>query len=90
MTKSVHCSKLDKEATGLSRAPYPGDIGQKILETISQEAWDMWLAHQTMLINEYRLSLIEPKTREFLEQEMLKFLFEGGSDTPSQYTEKNN
>ncbi len=90
MTRTVHCLKLDKQAPGLLRAPYPGEIGDKIFNTISQEAWNMWLLHQTMLINEYRLSLIEPQSREFLEQEMLKFLFEGTSQRPSQYTEKNN
>lgn len=85
MTRTVHCSKLNKSAEGLARSPYPGELGQKIYEHISQEAWDLWLAHQTMLINEYRLSLIEPQSREFLEQEMIKFLFEGKSERPPQY-----
>lgn len=90
MSHTVHCKKLNKDAPGLERAPYPGELGNKIYNEISQEAWDLWLAHQTMLINEYRLSLIDPKACEFLEKEMHKFLFEAGSTPPPQFTEKNN
>ena len=75
MTNIVHCQKLLKEAEGLSKPPYPGELGLHIYEHISQEAWNLWLTHQTMLINEYRLSLIDPKAREFLEKEMKQFLF---------------
>lgn len=82
MTHRVHCAKLKKETEGLDRPPYPGDLGQKIYDSISAEAWQLWLNHQTMLINEYRLSMIDPKAREFLKQEMQKFLFEEGSATP--------
>lgn len=90
MSRTVYCKKLNKNALGLARAPYPGELGDKIYTEISQEAWELWLGHQTMLINEYRLSLIDPKAREFLEKEMHKFLFESGSETPPQFTEKNN
>lgn len=86
MTRMVYCQKLGKEAEGLDRPPYPGEIGQKIYNHISKQAWEAWLNHQTMLINEYRLSLIDPKSRTFLEQEMVKFLFGGGSETPTGYT----
>ncbi|MDH3713304.1 MAG: oxidative damage protection protein [Gammaproteobacteria bacterium] len=82
MPNTVHCVKLDKDAEGLERAPYPGDLGQRILENVSKEAWQLWLQHQTMLINEYRLVPIEPKARAFLEEEMEKFFFGGGSDAP--------
>ena len=85
MTRIIFCKKLDKEAAGLDSAPYPGTLGQRIYEHISQEAWQAWLNHQTMLINEYRLNLTEPKSREFLVQEMEKFLFGDGSDTPEGY-----
>jgi Fe-S cluster biosynthesis and repair protein YggX len=85
MTHEVNCVKLNKLAPGLPRPPYPGALGQKIYETISQEAWDLWLAHQTMLINEFRLSLVDPKAREFLKQEMDKFLFGSGSAKPAGY-----
>ena len=71
----VHCVKLDKEAEGLARPTYPGDLGKRIYLNISQEAWDMWVRHQTMLINEYRLTPVDPKARKFLEEEMEKFLF---------------
>lgn len=72
---------------GLERQPYPGELGKKIFEQISTEAWQMWLIHQTMLINEYRLSMLDPKAREFLAQEMEKFLFGTGSEKPSGYIE---
>lgn len=85
MTHIVDCAKLHKKAEGLSRLPYPGELGKKIYESISEEAWQMWLAHQTILINELRLSMLDPKAREFLAKEMEKFLFEGGSETPAGY-----
>lgn len=81
----IECAKLKRKAEGLSRAPYPGELGQKIYETISEEAWQMWLAHQTMLINEMRLSMIDPKAREFLRTEMVNFLFGEGSAKPAGY-----
>ncbi len=86
MTRMIHCVKLNKEAEGLSKQPIPGEIGKKVYETISAEAWQMWIQHQTMLINEYRLSMLEAKSRTFLMQEMEKFLFGDGSDKPSGYT----
>ncbi|MCL4108252.1 UNVERIFIED_CONTAM: hypothetical protein GTU68_065280 [Idotea baltica] len=74
----VNCLKLGKEAEGLERPVYPGDLGQRIYDGISQEAWTGWVGHQTMLLNEYRLSPINPKDRKFLEEEMEKFLFGDG------------
>jgi len=74
MTRQVYCLKLKCEAEGLERPPYPGELGQRIYENISKAAWDDWLGHQTMLINEYRLSVIEPQARKFLEKEMREFL----------------
>ena len=85
MTRMVNCIKLGKEAEGLERMPYPGDLGQRIFEQVSKEAWQMWVQHQTMLINEYRLTPIEPKARKFLEEEMEKFFFGGGSEKPKEY-----
>ncbi|MEE9445624.1 MAG: oxidative damage protection protein [Cocleimonas sp.] len=78
MARMVNCVKLGKEAEGLERMPYPGEVGQKIFDTISNEAWQGWVNHQTMLLNEYRLSPINPKDRKFLEEEMEKFLFGDG------------
>lgn len=85
MTRTVHCKLLDRELEGLPAPPYPGELGQRIYESISFEGWRRWLAHQTMLINENRLSPINPEHRAFLEQEMKKFLFEGGSEKPEGY-----
>jgi Fe-S cluster biosynthesis and repair protein YggX len=86
MTRLIDCAKLQKKAEGLEFQPYPGELGKKIYECISQEAWQMWLAHQTMLINEYRLSMLDPKAREFLTREMELFLFGSGSEKPAGYT----
>lgn len=86
MSRMVECVKLQKQAEGLKTAPYPGDLGRRIFEQVSQQAWQMWLSHQTMLINEYRLTPMEPKARQFLEQEMEKFFFGGGSERPEEYT----
>ncbi|NKB46514.1 MAG: oxidative damage protection protein [Legionellales bacterium] len=84
--KMIHCQKLDKQAPGLTTPPYPGELGEKIYQHISQEAWQLWLNHQTMLINEYRLSMLDPKAREFLATEMEKFLFGSGSEKPTGFT----
>lgn len=85
MTRHVHCVLLGIEAEGLDYVPYPGPLGQRIYENVSKQAWQRWLAHQTMLINEYRLTPIEPKARKFLEAEMEKFFFGGGSDKPPDF-----
>lgn len=85
MHRYVFCVKLQKEAKGLTEPPFPGELGDEIFDHISHEAWEMWLGHQTMLINEYRLSLVDPKAKEFLKQEMVKYLFGGGSDQPAGY-----
>jgi Fe-S cluster biosynthesis and repair protein YggX len=83
--RTVHCVVLGRQAEGLDRPPYPGPLGERIFEQVSREAWQMWLAHQTMLINENRLTLIDPEARKFLQQEMEKFLFGGGADKPDGY-----
>jgi Fe-S cluster biosynthesis and repair protein YggX len=83
--RTVHCVLLGREAEGLDRPPYPGPLGQRIYEQVSREAWQAWLAHQTMLINENRLTLIDPEARKFLQQEMEKFLFGDGADRPEGY-----
>lgn len=88
MTRMIYCQKLGIDAEGLSSPPYPGALGQRIYEHISQKAWDMWINHQTMLINEYKLSLIEKKSRDFLTQEMEKFFFGGDAEKPPGFIEK--
>ena len=85
MSRMVQCVLLKREAPGLERVPYPGELGRRIYESVSREAWARWLAHQTMLINENRLTPIEPKARKFLETEMEKFFFGAGSQVPEGY-----
>jgi len=85
MSRTVQCVKLQRDAEGLDFAPYPGELGKRIYERVSKEAWRQWLAHQTMLINENRLSPLDPKARKFLEGEMEKFLFGAGSEAPAGY-----
>jgi Fe-S cluster biosynthesis and repair protein YggX len=85
MTRTVHCIKLDKDADGLDFAPWPGELGQRIYNQVSKEAWGQWLAHQTMLINEMRLSPLDPKARSFLAAEMEKYFFGGDVAQPAGY-----
>jgi Fe-S cluster biosynthesis and repair protein YggX len=87
MTRNVQCVLLAREAPGLDRAPYPGALGQRIFDNVSKEAWAKWVSHQTMLINEYRLTPIDPKNRKFLESEMEKFFFGGGSSKPGEFVQ---
>lgn len=87
MSRTVFCCKLNQEAEGLEKPPFPGALGTQIFNEVSKQAWSMWLSHQTMLINEYRLNLIEPKSREFLKEEMQKYFFGEGSAKPSGYKE---
>lgn len=88
MSRIVHCCKLKQELEGMLKAPFPGTLGERIFNEISKQAWSMWLTHQTMLINEYRLNLIDPKAREFLKEEMQKYFFGEGSEKPSGYMPK--
>ena len=88
MARTVKCVLLGVEAEGLDKPPYPGELGQRIYENVSKEAWQRWVKHQTMLINEYRLSPIEPKARKFLVAEMEKFFFGEGSQKPTEYVPK--
>ena len=85
MARMVQCVKLGTEAEGLDFAPYPGDLGKRIYENVSKQGWESWVGHQTMLINEYRLTPVDPKARKFLEEEMEKFFFGGGSAAPKEF-----
>lgn len=87
MPRNVQCVVLGREAPGLDYVPYPGELGKRIYENVSKEAWVRWVHHQTTLINEYRLTPIEPKARKFLEAEMEKFFFGGGSTKPDEFVE---
>ncbi|MDX1656286.1 MAG: oxidative damage protection protein [Candidatus Competibacteraceae bacterium] len=85
MSRTVNCVKLGRQAEGLDRPPYPGELGQRIYQSVSKEAWNQWLQHQTMLINEYRLTPMDPKSRKFLEEQMEQFFFGGGVQAPEGY-----
>ena len=76
MARTVHCIKLNKEAEGLDFPPYPGELGKRIYESVSKEAWAAWLKHQTMLVNENRLNLADARARKYLAQQMENFLFQ--------------
>jgi Fe-S cluster biosynthesis and repair protein YggX len=86
VSRMVQCVLLKRELAGLERPPYPGELGRRVYEQVSKEGWARWLHHQTMLINEYRLTPIEPKARKFLETEMEKFFFGPGSQAPEGYS----
>jgi Fe-S cluster biosynthesis and repair protein YggX len=81
----VNCVKLGREAEGLDAPPYPGELGRRIFERVSREAWKQWLEHQKMLVNENRLNLADKKAREYLAQQMEKHFFGGGADMASGY-----
>jgi Fe-S cluster biosynthesis and repair protein YggX len=85
MTRTVQCVLLKREAPGLDRPPYPGELGQRLFNEVSREAWAAWVRHQTMLINEYRLTPVDPKARKFLEGEMEKYFFGTGSEKPKEF-----
>jgi len=86
MAHTVQCVKLNKEAEGMDFPPYPGELGKKLYQSVSKEAWQMWLSQQTMLINEYRLSLADTKSQQFLKLELEKFFFGEGSEPPKEFT----
>jgi Fe-S cluster biosynthesis and repair protein YggX len=90
MTQLINCKKLNQSLQALEAPPFPGPLGQKIYDHISQQAWNNWINHQTMLINEYRLALIDPKSRAFLQEEMEKYFFGEGSALPAGFSEKNS
>ena len=85
MARTVFCVKQQAEAEGLGFVPWPGPLGKRVYDNIGRPAWAEWLTHQTMLINENRLSPLDPKHRAFLEGEMEKFLFGEGAAAPAGY-----
>lgn len=85
MSRTVNCVKLGREAEGLDFAPLPGEMGKKIYECVSKEAWGAWVKHQTMLINENRLNLADPNARKYLAQQLENYFFGSGADQPMGY-----
>jgi Fe-S cluster biosynthesis and repair protein YggX len=86
MARMVHCIKLGKEAEGLDFAPVPGELGKRIFENVSKEAWQQWQRHQTMLVNENRLSLADARARKYLQSQLEQYFFGDGGDVPAGYT----
>lgn len=85
MSRTVLCRKYNEELEGLDRAPYPGPKGLDIYENVSKKAWQEWTDHQTMIINEKHLSMMDPSTREFLQSEMEKFMTGGDYEKAEGY-----
>ena len=85
MARTVQCIKLGREAEGLDFPPVPGELGKRIYASVSKEAWQDWVRHQTMLINENRLSLADPKARQYLAQQMENHFFGAGADVAAGY-----
>jgi Fe-S cluster biosynthesis and repair protein YggX len=85
MSNLIFCQKLQKEGEKIKFVPVPGELGKKIQSCFSQEAWQLWLNHQTILINEYRLNMLDKEARKFLTEEMEKFFFGEGSNKPEQF-----
>lgn len=85
MSRTVLCRKYKEELEGLDRAPYPGPKGLDIYENVSKKAWQEWTDHQTMIINEKHLSMMDPSTREFLQSEMEKFMTGGDYEKAEGY-----
>jgi len=83
--RTVNCIKLGREAEGLDFQPYPGELGKRILENVSKEAWKAWLEHQKMLMNENRLNLADATARKYLAQQMDAYFFGAGADVAAGY-----
>ena len=83
MARMVQCIKLGREAVGLDFPPLPGELGKKVYENVSKEAWQAWLRHQTMLINENRLNLADSRARQYLTQQLQNYFFGTGADMPA-------
>ncbi len=81
----VHCVKFGKDLPGLDRIPWKGDLGKRVYESVSQEAWKMWIEHSKMLMNEYRLNPLDPQSQKIMEEQMEQFFFGEGSKLPEGY-----
>jgi Fe-S cluster biosynthesis and repair protein YggX len=82
----VKCIKLGRELPGLTRPPYPGELGQRIYENVSQEGWNAWLQQMTLLINHYGLNLADPRATEILREELVEFFFGENANLPEGFT----
>lgn len=85
MARMVQCVYLKKEGEGMTFAPYPGELGKRIYQNVSQEAWAAWMKHQTMLVNENRLNLADQRARQYLARQMEQFFFGTGAEAVAGY-----
>jgi Fe-S cluster biosynthesis and repair protein YggX len=85
MARMVQCIKLGKELEGLDKPPIKGELGQRVFENVSKEAWKMWVEHSTMIVNEYRLELGTPHATKVWLTELERFFFGEGSSKPEGY-----
>ena len=85
MARVVQCIKLGREMAGLDYPPYPGELGKRIFDNVSKEAWAGWIKHQTMLVNELRLNLSDIKARKYLAEQLEAYFFGGGAEQPAGY-----
>jgi Fe-S cluster biosynthesis and repair protein YggX len=85
MARLVRCVKLEREAEGLDFPPFPGELGKRLFENVSKEAWKGWLEQQKMLVNENRLNLADPQARKYLMQQTERYFFGSGADTAAGY-----
>ena len=90
MARTVHCVKLNREAEGLDAPPLPGELGRRIFDNVSKTAWQGWLEHQKMLINENRLTGLDPKARKYLQEQMVRYFFGEGADQAAGYVPPTN
>ena len=86
MTRMVQCVKLGRELPGLGEPPFPGELGDRIFENVSQQGWEMWKEHQVLLINHYGLVLADPNARQFLIEQLEEFFFGPGAQMPEGWT----
>ena len=86
MARMVQCVKLGRELPGLEKPPYPGELGERIYENVSQEGWELWMAHSVIVINHYGLSMADPNAQDFLEQQMEEFFFGEDAQMPEGWT----
>jgi Fe-S cluster biosynthesis and repair protein YggX len=85
MARTVHCVKLDKDLDGLEKAPFRGELGQRVFDSVSAQAWKGWLEHSKMLINEYRLDLTSESGQRLWMTECEKYFFGEGSSAPAEF-----
>ena len=85
MARTVQCVYMKKEGEGMTFAPYPGELGKRIYQNVSQEGWAAWMKHQTMLVNENRLNLADQRARQYLARQMEQFFFGSGAEAVAGY-----